>query len=145
MDKIKQAFEEREKFIDKCTPEELQKYEDSLNLDYDSYRTPEEVVKSLPCMQDMSNESIKQIYKMVKHGDDSEASEHKTDIDKLWFDIQHYGERIGQTDFKDEDWGYYTVSIYKYNNHMYSATMINGELNMLMMFLPIGGKIMGES
>ena len=40
-DKIKQAFEECEKFIDEHTPEELREYEKSLNLDYESYyKTP---------------------------------------------------------------------------------------------------------
>lgn len=45
-DKIKQAFEECEKFINECTPEELREYEKNLNLDYDSYYSDERVSRN---------------------------------------------------------------------------------------------------
>lgn len=45
-DKIKQAFEDCEKFIDEHTPEELREYEKNLNLDYDSYYSDGEVSRN---------------------------------------------------------------------------------------------------
>ena len=37
--KVKQAFEECERFIDECTPEELLEYEKSLNIDPEDYES----------------------------------------------------------------------------------------------------------
>lgn len=36
---VKQAFEECERFIDECTPEELLEYEKSLNIDPKDYES----------------------------------------------------------------------------------------------------------
>lgn len=88
----------------------------------------------------------------------------KDKINALWSDIQHYGERLKQEDFVDNNFGYCTLFGYRYNNDVYCATMINGKLALLekgyavreesyidgrkietkKIFLPIGYKIMEE-
>lgn len=56
---------------DEHTPEELQEYEKSLNLDYESYyRTPEQVIEDLSSMQDVSSKSIKESFYKVRYNDE---------------------------------------------------------------------------
>lgn len=88
----------------------------------------------------------------------------KDKINALWSNIQHYGERLKQEDFVDNNFGYCTLFSYRYNNDVYCAAMINGKLALLekgytvrkesyidgrkievkKIFLPIGYKIMEE-
>lgn len=73
-DVIKQGFIDCEKFIDEHTPEELQEYEKSLNLDYKSYyRTPEQVIEDLSSMQDVSSKSIKESFHKVRYNAEEEC------------------------------------------------------------------------
>lgn len=67
-DVIKQGFIDCEKFIDEHTPQELQEYEKSLNLDYESYyRTPEQVIEDLSSIQDVSSKSIKESFYKIRY------------------------------------------------------------------------------
>lgn len=62
-DKIKQAFEECEKFIDEHTPEELREYEKSLNLDYEwYYGTPEQENKNTGVKYGYNDAPIEDVY-----------------------------------------------------------------------------------
>ncbi len=69
MDKVKQAFIDCEKFIDEHTPEELREYEKSLNLDYESYRTPEQVAEDLVSITDSPTKGLKKAFEETRHGD----------------------------------------------------------------------------
>lgn len=67
-DKVKEAFRKCDEFIENSTPQELEEYEKSLNIDYEKYdkdpqhiplNTPEDVIVFLSSMQDRSHKEIK--------------------------------------------------------------------------------------